>query len=663
MYKYSLRFQLSPSLDFNERMNGLLDFCEKAEIDDVMFFIGAEELCSGHITIEEAQKFVDVIKRASQVLRSMGITISLNPWATLGHYDGGRFLNDDQEFRTMEDYGGKKAKVVVCPLDETWRKYYVNLLQFYVDNINPDVLWFEDDMRLSNHDPVSLGCFCEKHLALINQKLGTNYDRETLLEKITQDEKVKNAYLETSNYTIKDTLNFVTKNLRFNNTYGLMTGGLCLNEGRKQSEVFSLLKNGKDLPYNRVCLFSYRQKGLQEYAWYINSGSMCMGAFTENYARLLSEIENYPHTLYTKSANFFAYQLLTSVQLGFVGTTLSIFEFNGNGAIEYERYAKVLKKIKPYLSRVADLSFSNKNAVGVKVLISENTAYNTTKKFRSVSEFSVNDSWIYAYLTQLGISCCYTFDAKQKNQVVAVGGHVLENFDNQTIIRLFENNVVILTGDSVKILYDRKLEYLIGGGKFTESPMRDGSFSIEQISGDEKVCGIKNLRATAQFFCGNYLNVEYGKTVTEFTQMLNYNEQKVGSGIVRSNNAVVIPFTEKNSDAGIDFPVSMICYLREYAIKKAIMSFENLQDLYFVKEENVCLYAHKIDGKTYLACVNFVDDEYEKLHIYSRENFNKIKVISDIYPDGKQAKFNKKGNEYVIEELLPAQNSYLLEME
>lgn len=52
-YRYSLRFALDPETDTEQRIEALPDFCEKAKIDDVMFFIGAEDLNCGHITAEE----------------------------------------------------------------------------------------------------------------------------------------------------------------------------------------------------------------------------------------------------------------------------------------------------------------------------------------------------------------------------------------------------------------------------------------------------------------------------------------------------------------------------------------------------------------------------------------------------------------------------------
>ena len=122
MFNYSLRFSLVPSIDFNERMEHLLDFCKKAKIDEVMFFIAPKELGCGHITIEEAKPWVETIKRAKKILESYGITTTLNPWITLGHYDLGVKFRDDQKFRPMVGAKGEVAEVAPCPLCEEWRK-------------------------------------------------------------------------------------------------------------------------------------------------------------------------------------------------------------------------------------------------------------------------------------------------------------------------------------------------------------------------------------------------------------------------------------------------------------------------------------------------------------------------------------------------------------
>lgn len=663
MYLYSLRFQLLPDVDFGERMKNLLDFCEKADIDDVMFFIGAEEVGKGHITVEQAKVYTDVIARAGEILRARGITVSLNPWVTLGHYDGGRRLQKGQNFRNMVGHDGVKAQVAVCPLDKNWREYYVNLLQFYVDTLKPRVLWLEDDMRLSNHEPVILGCFCDEHIALINEKSGTHYTREEIVNSIVSDMRVREAYLDTARFTIADTVRYIAENVKGDFTFGLMTGGSGLSEGRVFGELFGYLGNGREKPYNRICLCSYRQRGLQEYAWSLNKSSAHVRALTGDAARCVSEMENYPHTLYTKTANYFAYQLLTSVQLGFDGATFSIFEFNGNGAINYGAYADVLHRLKPYLSLLREIGISPENAVGVNILISEKSAYTVRPEVKSIGELNGSDSWLYAFLEQIGVASRFTFDTDVKGAVIAASGQVLRNFDKNTLTRLFRDNFMILTADNVLALFDMGLEGLIGAKSYKLHRLRGGDYTMEQLCGDGEVYGIKKLRATAQFFCGDYLEIEYAAGAVKYTELLDYDGNMVGSGITRSGNALVIPYTDADGDAGVRYPAAMICYLREHAVKCALKEFASDNFYCFIKEENVCPYAFEKDGKTYVVCVDFVDDGYEKLHLQTNRDFKTIKIITPENPTAAAARYVKTEDGIIIEEFLKPQSSYVLVFE
>jgi hypothetical protein len=248
-----------------------------------------------------------------------------------------------------------------------------------------------------------------------------------------------------------------------------MTGGAGLHEGRRYKNIFGILNEGREKPYNRICLHSYRQRGMQEYAWSFNENSMFARKVTGDYANCVSEMENFPHSMYTKSAHYLRYQLLSTAPLGFVGDTFSIFEFNGNGAVNAKRYARVLKEIKPYLSRLSKLDLLPEDMLGVRVLIHEKSSY-TLKNAKDFGDLESYDGWLFAYSEQLGIACAYTQDVALRGKIVAVSGEVLRNFSKEEIIALFENNFVILTADNVVALKDLDLLWLIGAKDFEEGP-------------------------------------------------------------------------------------------------------------------------------------------------------------------------------------------------
>ena len=659
MRHYSLRFSLIPSADFEKRMRALLDFCQEALIDDVMFFVSAEEVNTGHITLEEAKKYIDVILRAKEILKERGITISLNPWCTFSHYDGGRKLKAEQNFRVMVGADGTKAERVVCPLCENWRKYFVQLYSFYVETLQPEILWFEDDFRFSNHSPVDYGCFCDEHMELFNAAAETSYDRETFVKKIFTDEKIRKAYLDVQRFTLKDMLLYSMKNIKGQNRFGLMTGGAGLNEGRQYRDIFGILSDGRKKPYNRICLNSYRQRGMQEYAWDFNEASMFTRKITNDYAHCVSEMENFPHSMYTKSAKYLKYQLLTSAPLCLKGDTLSIFEFNGNGIVNGKAYASVLKSVKGYLGRLNEIGVSPENMVGVKVLINENSVY-TVKNPKDFG-FNISDGWLFAYLEQIGIACTYSFNINVKGEVVAVSGQVLRNFTREQIIVLFKNNFVIITGDNIEVLKDMGLLYLIGAENYEIFEEGQGKHSMEQDATGAEIMGVDCLRATAQFFCGDYYNIRYNATAekTVHTYMLNYNEEKVGDAIVSVGNTLVFPY--KNINFYRYIPISLICPLRAYAVKEALRNNAvNSKALYFIQEENVCIYAFDKGDKVYMICVNFAEDDYPQLHIQSPYVFDDLKIFT---PDNDMVRTVAnvcENGSYTVNQILKGQESYVL---
>ena len=660
---YSLRFSLVPSLDIEKRIQTLLEFCEDAEIDDVNFFIAPEELHIGHITVEESKKYVDVILYAKSILNERGITVSLNPWITFAHWDGGRKLRADQPFNTMVGSRGERAQAVVCPLCENWRAYYKRLVSYYIETLQPRIFWIEDDFRLSNHEPVSFGCFCDEHMKLYNEHLGVNYDRETFVKKIFENENERKAYLDVARATMLDTFSDIinsTATVAGDTAFGLMTGGTGRSEARSYSKLFSVLEeNGLKKGYNRICLCSYRQRGMQEYAWSINASSMQVRALTGNNAFCVSEMENFPHSMYTKSAHYLRYQLLSTAPLGFVGDTFSIFEFNGNGAVNAKRYARVLKEIKPYLSRLSKLDLLPEDMLGVRVLIHEKSSY-TLKNAKDFGDLESYDGWLFAYLEQLGIACAYTQDVALRGKIVAVSGEVLRNFSKEEIIALFENNFVILTADNVVALKDLDLLWLIGAKDFEVWQERTGKHVMEEWALDDELCGVEKLRATAQYFCGDYYCIDYGeKPRKSYTHLLDYTEKTVGDGICNVNNALIFPYANSVSDQNV--PIALICPLREKAIKQALLENAVSKDeLFFVEEENVCVYTYKKETATYIVFVNFSDDDYEHVHFYSSRLFKCMKIFTPDNATIRDVSHINENGHYTINRTLKAQESYVL---
>ena len=662
MFRYHLRLQLSPSLNFEERLQNMLDFCQKATIDEVMFFVGCEELATGHITVEEAKPYVDVIRRAGASLKKLGISVSLNPWMTIGHYDGARALKDGQNFNTCVGHDGTKAKLVACPLCKQWRKYYVELLNFFADALQPDIIWLEDDFRLHNHTadkPIKLGCFCDEHMRLYNEQLGANYDRETFVKLLGTDLAVRKAYLDVSRKTMADTLQFIADHVK-QRRFGLMTGGAYLGEGRKYSDFFAALSsNGRKKPFNRVSPLVARQLSPQQAGRTLHTHAMLNAFLTGNAADRVTEIENNPHGNYTKSIRFNKFQQLNALPLLLSGSTFSIFEFNGNGAVNYDRLAKMYADIKPYLSRYEELKLSYADMTGVSILVNEDIAYNANIPSGDyVYDYTDTTGEFMAWLALLGINCRYTQNTDLSGQVVAVDAQVLRSLSTEQIVQLFANNFVIINGNGVEALFDLGLHHLIDAERYECFAERKSIKTFEQINSDKKLYGITNMRATSFFGTGDYVRVTYGNRAKNIcTTMMDAYEQPFGAGMTVVGNAFIEPHNYNRTEP---VPYGMYHPLREHVLKQAIKNCGLLQSRFFVAEENVAPYSFQKDGQTILLFVNFNDDDYEQLHIETDSVFDSLLIVTPTHPEGYTPNYRKTENGYVIEETLCGLESYFL---
>ena len=663
MFEYHLRLQLPPTLDFEERVENMLDFCKIAKVDQVMFFIGCEELNTGHITIDEAKPYISTIQRASNFLKEIGVIVSLNPWMTIGHYDGARALKKGQNFQTFVGHDGTTAKVVACPLCEEWRKYYVELLNFYVEAIKPDILWLEDDFRLCNHragKPIKQGCFCQKHMMLYNECLGTNYDRKTFVKLMNTDRTIKKAYLDVSRETMEDTLAYIAKHVAGQKKFGLMTSEAYFSTARRYSAFFDILSSGgREKPFNRLSPSVPRQNSPQYTGRLLQTCSMLNRFLTGEKAYCVTEIENNPHGNYVKSVRFNKFQQLNAVPLLLSGSTFSIFEFNGNGAINYEHLAKMYGDIKPYLSRVADLNLVPNDMTGVNVLVNEDVAY--TAKVSSddyINNYTDTTGEFMAWFELLGINCRYTQNVEIRNEIVAVDGQVLRAFTKEQIEGLFANNFVIINGNGVEALFDLGLNGLIDAQKYEHCAERESIKTFEEITSDEKIFGITKMRATSFFGTGDYLNITYGnKEKIVYTNMMDAFQKVFGKGLTVVGDVLIEPHKYICTEP---IPYGLYHPLREYVLKKAIKKSEKSENLFFVREENVAPYSFKQDDRHILMFVNFCEDDYEKLHIETDCIFNFFEIITPKRPEGFIPKYRKDENGYVIEEKLNGMESYVV---
>lgn len=121
---------------------------------------------------------------AAEKFRRLGIIASLQISNTIGHGDYLRHLDfSGITWRHMVGPDGTVAKYINCPRDEQFLRYIFDTTKEY-SRWQPDTVWVDDDLRMSNHSKVDNGCFCDSCVAEFNQQYGTAWTREELAAKI-----------------------------------------------------------------------------------------------------------------------------------------------------------------------------------------------------------------------------------------------------------------------------------------------------------------------------------------------------------------------------------------------------------------------------------------------------------------------------------------------
>lgn len=630
-YNYSLRFTLDPKSWDSKKELQLLEFCKKGRIDDVTFFINSEELNQSHQTADQIQVWLDAIQPVSKKLKEIGITTSLNPWTTLMHSDRGRKINPEIGFKTMVDYRGRQAESIACPADPVWQKYIVNCYRQFA-SIQPKKLWMEDDFRHYNHTPLKLGCFCDRHMAIYNQKLGKNLSREEFTKAMLQPGEPtpeRLAYLAVARQEMIDVAKAISTGVAEVSPHtkmGLMSSfpNWHAVEGRDWDGLFTGL-SGKHPRLNRPHLPAYNEVSPLKYSRDFEAYTRATAAFvsTGNSTEFNPELENYMYSPFVKSNRFTQFQLESTVLIGASGIMLNLFDMMGNGIDPTYHYAEMLAESKTWLNHMSETRtrLNLDYLDGVKVLIDQDSAQTIhTKQGKDPVELLPTETDWLSLLGSLGIACLpqpYGRKTQYHKETLAISGQFLRNLTNAQITQLITDNTVFLDGQSVEIILERHLaKTLLGVSNGEWHQARTDYQSLEQADG-QTVNEIENPRVTMLQHTGNYLQLTYDQNtnVTIISNAYNEYHKCLGPVMTVVNDQTFILPMDSDPKYGWE---SQYYSIKEVLFKRYLQ--DHSQVAFAVAMPGVKLLTeHKIGFKAYFS--NFTIDDQPKIKFHFSDQY------------------------------------------
>lgn len=552
-YIYSLRYALALNRDNTKRLKELAKFCHDAKIDDINFFINHEEIGRGHLLNNETEEWLSLAREMKDFSIEHDLTFSLNPGITLMHGDRGRKLNTKLAFGTMVDANGVQASAVACPLDPIFQDYLADTYGMYA-TLEPNYLWIEDDLRHFNHKPIQWGCFCEKHMDTYRQILNNQtLTREELVSKILQSGQASNerkVYLDCARQTIIDIVKKIqikVHSISPKTKLALMTSqpDQHTTEGRDWQKLFTSL-SGKQPFVARPHLPAYNEVTAKEYSKDFNRVSRVTADLLGDDAELFPELENYMYSRYTKSNHFSQFQLVTSLMLHPKGTTMNLFDMMGTGVVNDYHIQEMLATVKPYLNDISQLDLKVSEQVGIRVLYSPNTAYQVETSIGEERDELISQeySWL-ELLSSFGFSVKPSrYDPKISQEIIAISGQFLRTLTNQQICQLFEENFTLIDGETVAILVERELGYLIGVTDCSWKAVRSGQQSYEQVTNHKNYYGVSEARMSLMQQTGDFLDITYESDESSIiSRAYNEYDQDEGSVCAVSKNSFILPIS------------------------------------------------------------------------------------------------------------------------
>lgn len=327
----------------------------------------------------------DTQERCDEYTRSLGEQVaffkshgfSVGIWiASLGYGDP---LNDFiaqemQDEPRITSVSGRVAGDAFCPEGEKFTALNARQIQSIAKYAKPDMIMLDDELCLSVRP--GLGCFCEKHMRLYEEKFGQAHTREELKELIFTgyNEKYRKGWQQVVGdsmrkfcLAMRTALNEVDKNIRMGFCAGYTSWDV---EGADAIELTKILA-GDTKPFLRFTGAPYwvardrRRFDAQKLGEVIEcvrqQQQWCDGQGIETFC----ETDTYPRPRYYVPFNLCEAFDVALRASGNMGSLKYLFCYNADPAFELG-YAKRHERNMPLYAFI-DKHFDGKKAVGVKV--------------------------------------------------------------------------------------------------------------------------------------------------------------------------------------------------------------------------------------------------------------------------------------------------------
>ena len=409
----------------------------------------------GKPAMEKVERYVASYRKLKSELSGSDVRLGILVQAILGHWP--RVDMDIEDWTRTVNIKGKVVRF--CPDDPGFAKYIDDTFVLLAKE-KPAFILTDDDVRAYSHDAE---CFCHRHVAEFNRRMGTNYSEKEVRERVAtaqQDDPDYKTFLAMQ----REMMNRLAKRFRtaIDSVDPTIPAGICVasEETFLVPPMARAIAAGSQKPVMRVATGCYNER----YGTYLPVNVMRTIGFAEYYRDsgidILDETDTCPHNLWSKSALSFFTHLEVAAFLGLKGA--KIWYVNGHkGTVPVSRtYTAVLARNRGFLDALAREIENAVGAEGVAVpCFSRFPKWHLAKMHNEM--FISPGTFAERVFIPFGIPFYGEKDFSHDGAYIVSRKSEVERFTDTELAQVFSHKVLV-TAEAALALTKRRRQDLIG---------------------------------------------------------------------------------------------------------------------------------------------------------------------------------------------------------
>lgn len=338
----------------------LLELCAHTPVTEVLLMEESHQILSCPFPLEKHRRMAQIYQQIAQALAHAGIAYSINLATLVGHNDCPAPDRLTMPFTRFVGSSLREADSACCISDPKWVEYATQVCGLYAQT-HPKRLMLDDDFRSLNHtDPV--GCFCDNHVDLTARELGYPITRQQLRDACLGlgegHMQIKQAWMRV-NFRFQlhaaQAIEKAVHRVSPQTQVGLMNSGEPAHslQGRDMPQLLQAFAGEDRQCLSRPLGGAYYDGLHQEIVQMVTGMALSMAAAGQN-THWVSEVENYPHTLYNKSITLTALQMYLHTLAGADSLSLNLYDYLATPLPLQPEYERLLNRVDPLIQTIAE---------------------------------------------------------------------------------------------------------------------------------------------------------------------------------------------------------------------------------------------------------------------------------------------------------------------